>query len=297
MEPNKILCKDVNEGLRELQKLNFSADIILADPPYNINKDFNICKDDKPITEYTEWCLSWINQCKSIMKDSATMYIYGFPEVLCHVAVKIDLPFRFLVWHYSNKTVPQAKFWQRSHEAIICCWKDTDKRIFNLNDIREPYTATFLQNAAGKTRKATKGRYSKGEIETTYIAHDKGAMPRDVIDVPALAGGAGKSERWFLCTKCSDVYKSCYKEEHKDHVIIEHPTQKPYKITEKLLTAAKPVIDGTVIIPFTGTGSECAVAEDLGLKYYGFEINPEYVFMANRFLIKRKLQNETRMDY
>ena len=41
----------------------------------------------------------------------------------------------------------------------------------------------FLKNAAGKVRKATKGRFSKGDKETVYKAHKNGALPRDVIKI------------------------------------------------------------------------------------------------------------------
>jgi site-specific DNA-methyltransferase (adenine-specific) len=220
------------------------------------------------------------------LKDSGTLYIYGFPEILYQIAAYIEpMEQKWLCWHYTNKAVPSLKFWQRSYETIICCWK-TNQRIFNLDDVREPYTDVFLKNAAGKKRKGTKGRFSHEGVETTYTAHEQGALPRDVIKVPALAGGAGKSERWFLCKTCNDVFQK--EEGHEGHKIVEHPTQKPYELTKKLLLAAKPKENGRVLIPFVGTGSECAVAEDLGMSYIGFEINPDYVDLAQKFLNKRK---------
>ena len=72
----------------------------------------------------------------------------------------------------------------------MCCYKD--KPIFNRDHVREPYTETFIKNAAGKVRKSTVGRFSKGDKETIYNAHESGALPRDVIKIPAIAGGAGK---------------------------------------------------------------------------------------------------------
>jgi site-specific DNA-methyltransferase (adenine-specific) len=52
-----------------------------------------------------------------------------------------------------------------------------------------------LNGAAGKIRKGTLGRFSNGNKETIYKAHEGGALPRDVIKTPALAGGAGMNER------------------------------------------------------------------------------------------------------
>ena len=101
-----------------------------------------------------------------------------------------------MAWHYTNKIIPSSNFWQRSHEAILCLWKPKSKRPpLEIDQIREPYTESFLKNAAGKIRKNTKGRFGKSS-DTIYNANKYGAMPRDVIKIPALAGGAGKSERW-----------------------------------------------------------------------------------------------------
>jgi site-specific DNA-methyltransferase (adenine-specific) len=164
-------------------------------------------------------------------------------------------------------------------------WKN--KPIFNRDDIREPYTDVFLKNAAGKTRKSTKGRFSRGDKETIYTAHEKGALPRDVIKISALAGGAGRRERWFYCKDC---LMTCFPEEAKEHKecnIIKHPTQKPTALTEKLLLSCKPKDDGLVVVPFVGSGSEVMVARGLDMDFIGFEIFEDYVEMANS-LIKRQ---------
>jgi site-specific DNA-methyltransferase (adenine-specific) len=239
-----------------------SVQVIIADPPYNIGKDFGNDSDKQVMSEYLKWSKEWITECFRVLSPDGTMYIYGFPEILAQIQVACiedQTRVRWLAWHYTNKTVPSAKFWQRSHESILCVWKKGHRPHFNLDDVREPYTDTFLNNAAGKSRKASKGRFSKGEKETTYTANDKGAMPRDVIKVPALAGGAGKKER------------------------VDHPTQKPLEICTRLLKAARKP-DCTVLVPFAGSGSECVAARDLGLNWTAFEINPVYVTLIQQRL-------------
>jgi site-specific DNA-methyltransferase (adenine-specific) len=272
---------DVLEGLRELP--HRSADIVLVDPPYNIGKDFGTTKDKLDIDEYVNWCSLWLSECDRILKPSGTLYVYGFPEILAHLSVKFPMQHRWLIWHYKNKTTPTFKFWQRSFEAILCGWKDDKERIFNLDDVREPYTETFLKNAAGKTRKGTAGRFGSDK-ETVYTAHSGGALPRDMIECPALAGGAGLAERWFYCKTCDDAFPNPAKADHESHETIQHPTQKPSCITRKLLTAAKPPKDGLVVIPFIGSGAECVIAKQLGMSYYGFDINEDYIKLATKFL-------------
>jgi site-specific DNA-methyltransferase (adenine-specific) len=118
-----------------------------------------------------------------------------------------------------------------------------------------------LKNAAGKVRKATKGRFSKGDTETVYNAHEGGAMPRDVIKVPALAGGAGKKER------------------------VNHPTQKPLTLCDTLIKAAlNKTSDTLLVVPFVGSGSECVSAKKNNIRYIGYEINNEYILLANERL-------------
>lgn len=285
---NKIILGDT---LKELKKLpSGSCDIIIADPPYNIGKNFGNNIDKRELNEYIEWSKKWTNECIRLMKPTATMFIYGFSEILAHISVEISINKRWVIWHYTNKNVASLNFWQRSHESIICAWKD--KRIFNRDEIREPYTLGFLNGAAGKIRKGTKGRFSTSGKTTIYKAHEKGALPRDVIKIPALAGGAGMNERWFLCKTCDEVFGPRKLKEHKDHKIIKHPTQKPLELSKKIIKSCMPKKYGVVLVPFVGSGSECVAAKELGQNYVGFEINPEYIKIAQKFLSNTKFKQK-----
>jgi len=277
---NKIILGD---AVAELKKLpDESCDVIIVDPPYNIGKDFGNNIDKREIGEYVSWCKKWIDESMRVMKPTGTMFIYGFSEILAHLSVEITANKRWLIWHYTNKNVASLNFWQRSHESIICVWKN--KPLFNRDDVREPYTEGFLNGAAGKIRKGTIGRYSKGGKETTYNAHIGGALPRDVIKIPALAGGAGLVERWFLCRTCNDVFPPQNLKKHLNHETVKHPTQKPLELSKKLIKSSAPRKDGVVLVPFVGTGSECVAAKELGQDYIGFEINPEYIRIAEKTL-------------
>lgn len=249
---NKIYNEDCISGMKKIQ--NKSVDIIICDPPYNIGKNFGNNSDKQNFDEYLNWCDLWINECLRILKPSGTMYIYGFSENLSYIRTRLSCKVRWLIWHYTNKVIPSLNFWQRSHESILCC--TIDKPVFNRDKVREPYTETYLKNSNGKVRKATKGRFSNGENETTYIAHKDGALPRDVIKVPALAGGSGKRER------------------------VNHPTQKPIELCLKLINASKNENNTVLVVPFVGSGSECVAAKICKINFIGFEINNDYVNLA-----------------
>ena len=255
IEINKIYNEDCIIGMKKIK--DEYVDIIICDPPYNIGKDFGNDSDNQDIEKYLNWCDDWISECLRILKPSGTLYIYGFSETLAFIRTRLKCNVKWLIWHYTNKVVPSLNFWQRTHESILCCYKN--KPIFNRDDVREPYTETYLKNAGGKVRKSTIGRFSNGEKETIYKAHESGALPRDVIKVPALAGGAGKKER------------------------VNHPTQKPLNLCEILLRASLNKNSKTLLlVPFAGSGSECVAAKNNNIDFIGFELNKDYIDIANQ---------------
>lgn len=252
----EIINEDCISGMKKIKAE--SVDIIICDPPYNIGKDFGNNSDKQDMGEYLLWCDEWISECVRILKPKGTLYIYGFSEILAFIRVRININVRWIIWHYTNKVTPSLNFWQRTHESILCCHKE--KPLFNRDDVREPYTDTFLKNAAGKVRKATKGRFSNGEKETVYKAHANGALPRDVIKISALSGGAGKKER------------------------VNHPTQKPLALCEKLIKASKNGDDTLMVVPFAGSGSECVAAKKENINFIAYEINSDYIQLCNERL-------------
>lgn len=262
-------------------------DIVIADPPYNIGKDFGNESDKMDMEDYLAWTDKWVGKCLDIITDNGVIYIYGFPEILARVASRYPVDEqRWLAWHYTNKAVPSAKFWQRSHESILCLWKPGKSRpVMEIDQIREPYTDGYRVNI-GRVRAGTGSRFNGGKVgcETLYLDHG-GALPRDVIKVPALAGGAGASERWFMCRTCNGrVYPPSEMPSHRDHEIMKHPTQKPMELTRRLLRSKIVGSNGSVLIPFAGSGSECVVAEQMGIVWVGVELNKEYVTFASKWL-------------
>lgn len=276
---NRIFEMGCLEGIRLLDSDSF--DIILCDPPYNIGKDFGNNRDRMPMDAYLGWLGRIMDECLRVLKGSGTMFLYGLPETLGQfAAMRQNRNCRMLAWHYANKNVPSLNFWQRSHEAILCVWKGHP--IFNRDSIREPYSEIFVKNCAGKPRPIVPGRFGKGASE--YRAHEKGALPRDVIKIPALAGGAGFSERIILCRDCGLIVAPRDKKRHEGHRLIIHPTQKPMALAEKLILSCRPKGEFRALIPFCGSGSECAAVLKNKGRFTAFELNPEYVLLAQAFL-------------
>lgn len=275
---NKIICGDCIEGMKMLPSNSF--DIVIADPPYNIGKNFGNNFDNYSLEEYITWSKKWIQECRRLLKNTGTMFVYGFDEILAHLSVMFPLnQQRWLIWYYTNKNIPTLNFWQRSHESIICHWKQTP--IFNRDNVREPYTKEFLKGSAGRIRPNTKGRFSKESSKpTVYKAHAQGALPRDVFCISSLAGGAALRERNIFCKTCGKLIDPHQRKFHERHDMVIHPTQKPLLLTEKLILSAKPNSEFSVLIPFGGSGSECLSTLIHGGQFTAFELNPDYVKLA-----------------
>jgi len=276
MNKNLFYLEDVVKGLKKID--TESVDIVIIDPPYNIGNEFGT---NLPIDKYVSWCKKWLNECVRIMKPTGSMYIYGFSEILAHISVNLDLKQRWLIWHYKNKAVPSYKSgFQRSHESIIYAVKD--KPIFNVDDIRIPYSKEFMKQVGKKRTKSDTARYGNSS-ETFYKAHESGALPRDVFtDISALAGGAGRKERYFVLDGkfyLPEAIKLLTSEDKKR--IIKHPTQKPFALTERLLLVSKPEKNGLVVIPFGGSGSEAIMCKKLELDFIGFDVDENFIFMSN----------------
>lgn len=256
LELNQVHCGDVLTLARRLPI--GGAQIILADPPYDTHKE-----------DFGDWTDKWLAECLRILRDDGTMFIYGPSEHLARLMVRIPqgVNSRWLVWHYTNKSSVNAGFWQHSHESILAVWKRT--KVFHADAIREPYCDNYRKYCAGKVRKATTGLFSDGTKETMYNVNEKGALPRDVIKIPALAGGAGRKER------------------------VAHPHQKPIALAQRLIESCQqPAANGFVFVPFAGSGTECVAARSLSLPFLGIEIEPAFVDICSMRLNVTELAEE-----
>jgi len=155
MKKNKFYLEDVVSGLKKID--TESVDIVLIDPPYNSGNQLN---GNLPIDEYVSWSKIWLDECVRIMKPTGSMFIYGFSEILAHISVNLNLKQRWLIWHYKNKAVPSYKSgFQRSHESIIYAVKN--KPIFNVDNIRIPYSKEFMKQVGKKRTASETARYAK----------------------------------------------------------------------------------------------------------------------------------------
>lgn len=177
---NTVIVADTTKVLPELIKMGKKYHVIIADPPYNIGKDFGQGKEIKALDDYVVWAESWIKDCLRLLTDDGLLYLYGFPEIIARISVRFPIDEqRWLVWHYTNKTVPSLKFWQRSHETILCMWKpNMPHPDIEIDQIREPNTENHSDNEAQQ-------HYGSLGESKNHNSYEDLSLPRDVIKIPA----------------------------------------------------------------------------------------------------------------
>ncbi len=56
-----------------------SIDLIVADPPYNLNKDYGNNSDTKSFDEYIQFTEDWTREAKRVLKLTGVIYVFmGF---------------------------------------------------------------------------------------------------------------------------------------------------------------------------------------------------------------------------
>ena len=73
---NKIIHQNLEEAIEYLP--DSFVDLMFIDPPYNLNKKFNLISfKSMDLKEYEIWFESWFSKLVRILKDTASVYICG----------------------------------------------------------------------------------------------------------------------------------------------------------------------------------------------------------------------------
>jgi adenine-specific DNA-methyltransferase len=224
-----------------------SVDLIFADPPYNIGKNFNGRIDRLKEVEYLEWSYQWLNLCIKKLKRSGSLYVMtstqNMPYFDIYLRQKMTILSR-IIWAYDSSGVQAKKYYGSLFEPILFCVKDKENYTFNANDI-------LVEARTGATRKLIDYRKP---IPTVYSSKK---VPGNVWQYPRV--------RYRM-------------EEYENH-----PTQKPIALLERIIKASTNVGD-LVLDPFSGTFTTSYVGKKLGRKSIGIEIEEEYVKIGLRRL-------------
>ena len=218
-----------------------SVDLLIADPPYNLDKDFHGSKFRKiPDELYIEYTEKWITAALPLLKESASVYvccdwqsspaIYWVLKKYFHIRNRIS-------WQ-REKGRGALNNWKNGMEDIWFATVSED-HTFNVDAVklRRQVIAPYRVNGKPKDWEET----GEGKFRNTCPSNFW-----DDISIPY----------WSMAENTP------------------HPTQKPEKLLAKLILASSNVSD-VVLDPFSGSGSTAVTAKKLNRHFIGIEQNPE----------------------
>ncbi|KPK75302.1 MAG: DNA methyltransferase [Phycisphaerae bacterium SM23_30] len=228
------------------------ADLIFADPPFNIGYVYDKYDDKVEHDEYVRWTRQWMQACCEVLTEHGSFWVAIGDDYVAEVRIigrALNLVMRnWIIWYYTFGQNTRKKF-ARSHTHIIYFVKNDKNFIFNDEVIRVPSAR-----------------------QTTYNdkrAHPKGKVPDDTwILRPAEMPEAFRADEdtWQFSRVCGT-----FKERAGFH-----GCQMPEKLLERIILVASNPGD-LVLDPFSGSGTTGAAAAALGRRYLAIEISENYV--------------------
>ncbi len=139
MMTNQLICGDAIEVMSALPIA--SVDLVIADPPYNLGKDYGNNRDLKAWHEYEQFTDAWIRQAIRILKPTGSIYVFMgvrfISKLFTLLEEKHGLLFNsWITWHYTQGMGRKVGFSPR-HEDILFFNKTRDFT-FNLDAVRVP---------------------------------------------------------------------------------------------------------------------------------------------------------------
>lgn len=269
MEYNGLINGDSDILLKKMLDDGIKVDLVLTDPPYNLNKDFGNNSDKLPLKEFLDISRKRIVLCRDLLKPEGSIIWFGIHHYIGFIQTIMyeeNLNYRRMnIWYYENgfsrlKTAPLTQY-----EPFLWFSKSPKKWTYNVNDVRVPYKSTE------RLKNPVYYKNSKGE-RLKWEPNPLGAMRGDIWAFPTLAGKIYQDEK------------------------TEHPTQKPESLITEIIKAYCPknkdgFYEGVILDPFHGSGTLGVCCEKLNrqghnIKWIGIELEEKWCNVAKERLSK-----------
>lgn len=282
------------------------AKLIIADPPYYKTKgDFDFIW--KTFEDYLVDVEKWAVECKRLLADNGTLLWYGDAKNIAYSQIIIDKYFNLLnslVWENTNDHKQQIRFnpdlrsFAPLTERVLMYSNETynlTQCVFLIRDyIRDEIIKSkgkvILKNVNEALGTATNG----GGVASACLSLDK-AEPTMLTKEMYV-----KLQEWcfpYLRKEYEDLrkeyedlrrpfnnkrfYGDVIKMPNYETANYDHDTVKPEKLTrEFILTCSRE--NDLVVVPFAGSGTECAMSAKENRPFIGYEITEKHVKMSNK---------------
>ncbi|MEH7693972.1 DNA-methyltransferase [Bacillus altitudinis] len=214
---------------------NESVDTVFADPPFNLDKEYDEGVNDKnTFSGYLNWYYKWINECIRVLKPGGSLFIYNIPKWNTYLSEYLNRRMNFRNW-----ITVDMKF-----------GLPIQKRLY-------PANYSLLYYVKGDKPKT----FNVQRVPLQTCPH----CGREIKDY-----GGYKSKMNPNGVTLSDVWSDIYPVRHNSS-----KNRKFNELSVKLLdrVISMSTNEGEVVLdPFGGSGTTFAVSELLGRKWIGFEL-------------------------
>lgn len=242
---HRLLCGDCTQPEDVAKVLGGKqADIMVTDPPYNIDygntisgAGRNIANDNMTDNEFYQFLLAFYKASEKNLKKGAPIYVFhSTKETLNFTKAMMDAGFKYaqtLVWYKNHFTLGRQDY-QWIHEPILYGWKEGAGHYF----IDDRTLHTVFEDTKENLRKMNKSELVE--------------LVEKILDIPKTVIHDNKPSR-----------------------SADHPTMKPITLCAKLIYNSSHEGD-TVLEPFGGSGSTLVASEQLNRKCCAIELEPKY---------------------
>lgn len=274
---NKIFWGDNIQVMSHLLKtFRGKIDLVYIDPPYDSKADYKKkiklqgkeIKNNTSMLEEKQYSDMWSNDeylqfmyerlilLKELLSETGSIFLHCDWHKSHHLRLILDEIFgpdnfkNEIIWHYRTGNLSKKQF-QRKHDNIFFYSKSPNFEKFNVLQKKEYYSCIYGPEFKLGFKGPNDGVDQYGDYKISDID--------DVWSISAVFTAGG---------------------EH-----IPYPTQKPEKLLEQIILATTNEND-LVFDCFMGTGTTQAVAQKLGRKFLGADVNLGAVQITTKRLLK-----------
>jgi len=299
------------------------AQLIIADPPYfEVKGSFDFIW--KSFDDYLKDVEKWAIECKRLLADNGTLFWYGSSKRIAYAQIIFDKHFNLinnLVWNKGSFMGLEESEGLRSFAPCterVLMYGSQAQDTTGLKEVEMEYVAPRNPFAL-ELRKA---RLLKG-VSINQVA-EYGKFYGNVNHGGAVTNwergyNVPQKEQWKILCENLPIERTEYEslrteyeslrteyeslrrpfenafklqeimnfsnEATKTGTKYNHETVKPETLTRALiLTCSRP--NDLVLVPFSGSGTECAMAAKENRNFIGFDIEKKYVEMGNKRCIE-----------
>lgn len=214
-----------------------SFDLIFADPPFNLNKEYESKINDYiDKDKYLKWTYKWLEECVRLLKPGGSIFVWNLPKWNIYIANYLGkfLDFRNWIAVDMKYGLPIKNRLYPAHYSLLYFVKGPRPNTFNNERI-----PLDVCNTCGHELK-------------DYGGYKNKMNPKGV--------------------NLSDVWHDIYPVRHKKYKN-RKSNELPIKLLDRIISMSTQEGD-TVFDPFGGSGTTYVVAEILHRKWVGSEIGP-----------------------